>query len=104
DRDVEPGRRAGRCALVVRAAAAARMGPVTPTAPQPDSPGLRSNVAVIRAPLYTDAACPWAYSASPALRVLEWRYGAQLAWRLVMIGLRDEPRTAPFDPARGTRR
>jgi 2-hydroxychromene-2-carboxylate isomerase len=80
------------------------MGPVTPTAPQPDSAGLRSNVAVTRATLYTDAACPWAYSASPALRVLEWRYGAQLAWRLVMIGLRDEPSTAPFDPARATRR
>lgn len=40
--------------------------------------------------LYTDAACPWAYSANPALRVLEWRYGDELAWRLVMIGLRDE--------------
>ena len=40
--------------------------------------------------LYTDAACPWAYSANPALRVLEWRYGDQLRWRLVSIGLRDE--------------
>ena len=37
--------------------------------------------------LYTDAGCPWAYSANPALRVLEWRYGSQLDWRLVMIGL-----------------
>ncbi|HSO98150.1 MAG TPA: DsbA family protein [Solirubrobacteraceae bacterium] len=37
--------------------------------------------------LYTDAACPWAYSARPALRVLGWRYGEQLRWRLVMIGL-----------------
>jgi predicted DsbA family dithiol-disulfide isomerase len=40
--------------------------------------------------LYTDAACPWAYSANPALRVLEWRYGDQLRWRLVPIGLREE--------------
>ena len=40
--------------------------------------------------LYTDAACPWAYSANPALRVLEWRYGDQLSWRLVLIGLREE--------------
>lgn len=40
--------------------------------------------------LYTDAACPWAYSASPALRVLEWRFGDQLEWRLVMIGLRED--------------
>jgi 2-hydroxychromene-2-carboxylate isomerase len=46
-------------------------------------------VAVIEATLYSDAACPWAYSASPALRVLEWRYGDQLSWRLVMIGLRE---------------
>jgi 2-hydroxychromene-2-carboxylate isomerase len=45
---------------------------------------------VIRATLYTDAACPWAYSASPALRVLEWRYGEELEWRLVMIGLRED--------------
>ncbi|MGI8505484.1 MAG: DsbA family oxidoreductase [Solirubrobacteraceae bacterium] len=37
--------------------------------------------------LYSDPACPWAYSESPALRVVEWRYGAQLRWRLVVIGL-----------------
>ena len=37
--------------------------------------------------LYTDAGCPWAYSEIPALGVLRWRYGAQLDWRLVMIGL-----------------
>lgn len=41
----------------------------------------------IRATLYTDPGCPWAYSALPALRVLDWRYGDQLAWRLVVIGL-----------------
>ncbi len=45
---------------------------------------------MIEATLYSDAACPWAYSANPALRVLEWRYREQLEWRLVMIGLRDE--------------
>jgi predicted DsbA family dithiol-disulfide isomerase len=44
---------------------------------------------VVDVTLYTDAACPWAYSASPALRVLEWRYREQLVWRLVAIGLRD---------------
>jgi 2-hydroxychromene-2-carboxylate isomerase len=59
---------------------------------------------MIRATLYTDAACPWAYSASPALRVLEWRYRDQLDWRLVLIGLRDEPSTARFDGARVARR
>src|SRR4051794_29782731 len=41
----------------------------------------------ISATLYTDPGCPWAYSAIPALRVLEWRYGSQLDWRLVLIGL-----------------
>ena len=46
---------------------------------------------MIDATLYTDAGCPWAYSANPALRVLEWRFGDQLRWRLVMIGLREEP-------------
>ena len=30
---------------------------------------------------------PWAYSASPALATLRWRYGDQLDWRLVLIGL-----------------
>ncbi len=37
--------------------------------------------------MYNDAGCPWGYSANPAFRVLEWRYGAQLDWRLVLIGL-----------------
>ena len=57
---------------------------------------------MIETTLYTDAACPWAYSAGPALRVLEWRYRDQLSWRLVMIGLRDEvgeAAAAAFDAA-----
>ena len=41
----------------------------------------------IAATLFTDPGCPWAYSAIPALRALEWRYGDALAWRLVTIGL-----------------
>src|SRR3954454_9105457 len=36
---------------------------------------------------FTDPGCPWAYSASPDLAVLHWRYGDQLRWRLVTIGL-----------------
>jgi 2-hydroxychromene-2-carboxylate isomerase len=36
---------------------------------------------------FNDSACPWGYSASPALAVLRWRYAEQLDWRLVMIGL-----------------
>ncbi|HWE08855.1 MAG TPA: hypothetical protein VG325_05850 [Solirubrobacteraceae bacterium] len=42
---------------------------------------------MISATLYSDPACPWAYSESPALRVIEWRYGDQLDWNLVLIGL-----------------
>jgi len=45
---------------------------------------------LISATLYNDAACPWAYSESPALRVIEWRYRDQLEWRLVLIGLTEE--------------
>jgi 2-hydroxychromene-2-carboxylate isomerase len=40
--------------------------------------------------LYTDPGCPWAYSELPALRVLDWRYGSQLRWRLVLIGLSED--------------
>ena len=36
---------------------------------------------------YSDPGCPWAYSASPAHAVLRWRYGSQLQWRFVAIGL-----------------
>ena len=43
----------------------------------------------ITATLFSDPGCPWAYSVSPALRVLEWRYRDQLDWRLVVIGLTD---------------
>lgn len=45
---------------------------------------------MISAALFSDPACPWAYSESPALRVIEWRYGDQLDWRLVLIGLTEE--------------
>jgi predicted DsbA family dithiol-disulfide isomerase len=47
-------------------------------------------VAKIKTTLYSDPACPWAYSGVPALRVLEWRYGSQLDWRLVLIGLTED--------------
>jgi predicted DsbA family dithiol-disulfide isomerase len=50
------------------------------------------DLTVIRATLFGDAACPWGYSANPALRMLEWSYGDQLEWRLVMIGLREAAR------------
>ena len=40
---------------------------------------------------FSDPGCPWAYSVSPALAVLRWRYGDQLEWRLVTIGLAEDP-------------
>src|SRR5437588_2957080 len=45
---------------------------------------------MISATLYSDPACPWAYSENPALRVIEWRYGNQLDWRLVLVGLTED--------------
>ena len=62
---------------------------------------------MIEATLYTDAGCPWAYSANPALRVLEWRFRGQLSWRLVMIGLREHASDAAvrtYDPERALSR
>ena len=44
---------------------------------------------MIDATLYSDPACPWAYSESPALRVIEWRYGDQLDWRC-SVGLTED--------------
>jgi 2-hydroxychromene-2-carboxylate isomerase len=41
---------------------------------------------------YTDPSCPWAYSAEPFLRHLEWRFGAGLEWRTVVIGLSEDTR------------
>src|SRR5947209_979379 len=41
----------------------------------------------VRITHFTDPGCPWAYSASPDLAVLRWRYGTQLEWQLVTIGL-----------------
>ena len=35
----------------------------------------------------TDPGCPWAYSIEPSITTLRWRYGDQLEWRIVLIGL-----------------
>ena len=54
---------------------------------------------------FTDPGCPFAYSASPALAVLRWRYGDQLDWRLVTIGLAEDPQRyldAGYTPTRST--
>ena len=39
---------------------------------------------------FSDPGCPWAYSASPAIATLRWRYGDQLRWTLVTIGLAED--------------
>jgi 2-hydroxychromene-2-carboxylate isomerase len=44
-------------------------------------------VPAITATHFTDPACPWAYSFRPAHARLRWRFGAQIEWRLVLIGL-----------------
>lgn len=52
---------------------------------------------------FSDPACPWAYSAWPALTALRWRYGDGLAWTLTMIGLSEDPQSyvdRGFTPAR----
>ena len=46
--------------------------------------------AVIDVTHFTDPGCPWAYSALPSHTTLRWRYGAQLRWTLVMIGLTED--------------
>jgi protein-disulfide isomerase-like protein with CxxC motif len=54
---------------------------------------------------FTDAGCPWAYSASPAIAVLRWRYRDQLDWRIVTIGLAEDPQRyvdAGYTPTRMT--
>lgn len=59
---------------------------------------------------FSDPGCPFGYSAGPALAALDWRYGDQLAWRHVMIGLAEEPTRyeragyTPTTMARGYRR
>ncbi len=53
--------------------------------------------------LFNDPACPFGYSATPDLTVLQWRYGDALRWRLVMIGLSETAERyeqAGFTPVR----
>ena len=60
----------------------------------------------LAATYYTDPGCPWAYSANPALSVLHWRYGAELDWRLVTIGLAEDGsryEERGYTPARSAR-
>jgi 2-hydroxychromene-2-carboxylate isomerase len=55
---------------------------------------------------FSDPGCPWAYSVNPALAVLRWRYGDQLDWRLVTIGLAERAEQyveRGYSPARSAR-
>lgn len=56
-------------------------------------------MAQIKALLFNDPSCPFGYSASPALRILEWRYRDQIEWHLAVIGLSDPENPSPFTPA-----
>ncbi len=59
----------------------------------------------IHVTLFNDPGCPWGYSVTPALTVLRWRYGDQLEWRLVTIGLADSSERyiqAGYTPTRMT--
>ena len=52
---------------------------------------------------YTDPGCPFAWSAEPARRRLQWLFGEQLAWRLRMVGLAengDDVARSGFTPER----
>ena len=40
---------------------------------------------------HIDPGCPFGYSAWPALSAMRWRFGDQLRWRTVMIGLAEDP-------------
>lgn len=53
-------------------------------------PKLLPMTSPITATLFNDPTCPWGYSENPALRVIEWRYGEQIDWRLVLIGLTED--------------
>ena len=53
-------------------------------------------MAQIKALLFNDPSCPFGYSASPALRTLEWRYRDQIEWHLAVIGLSDHEHPLPY--------
>jgi predicted DsbA family dithiol-disulfide isomerase len=40
---------------------------------------------------FTDPGCPWAWSAEPFRRRLDWLYGNTLEWRLHLVGLSASP-------------
>jgi predicted DsbA family dithiol-disulfide isomerase len=58
-------------------------------------------VAEVRITEFTDPGCPWAYSAEPMRRRLDWLYGEEVDWRLTMVVIaqtRDEQSEKGFTP------
>ena len=47
--------------------------------------------AEVRITEYTDPGCPWAWSAEPFRRRLQWLYGDSIEWRERMVGLSESP-------------
>jgi predicted DsbA family dithiol-disulfide isomerase len=55
---------------------------------------------------YTDPGCPWAYSAEPFRRRLDWLYGDDVEWDVRMVVLADSPEEyveRGFTPAKQAR-
>ena len=48
-------------------------------------------MADVRITEYTDPGCPWAYSAEPFRRRLDWLYGDDVEWEVRMVVLADSP-------------
>jgi len=46
---------------------------------------------MLKLTLFTDPACPFAFSAEPVRRQLQWHYGDQLEWTIRMVVLTLEP-------------
>ena len=57
--------------------------------------------ATIEIELFTDPACPFAFSAEPVRRRLRWLYGDALSWRPRMIGARAAPTRGGREARRG---
>lgn len=45
----------------------------------------------VRITEFTDPGCPWAYSAEPVRRRLDWLYGDDVEWQVRMVVLADTP-------------
>src|SRR3954467_2213394 len=45
----------------------------------------------VRVTHISDPGCPFAYGGEALVSALRWRFGEQLEWRLVMIGLAEDP-------------